>query len=667
MFIMKSRILLILALITALPCAYSQTQKNKIDYKTQSYDLVFDRPNCILSVIPMESLPKIKSLTIRGELGNDDVSIIFGKCTDLEYLDLKNTTLQEFNITDFSKVSKLRVFKMPSKVYRLHVSVPTQTNIFGDLFKNCYNLESVELPSELVYLQCNLFVNCPKIASITLPAKIKDFVCVFRNCPSLTTVDLSQCSNIARNWPGWISYRLVFEHCPNITTVKYQSGTTRDFFCNGEPEGVIYYFSPNPCTVSYYENCTLIFKGEAINDKRNPVKNCTIFCPKSMMTHFYVEFNDYNNTVIGLTETEMNNVQQIEQQRRQRREEELQEQRRKEQEQRRKEQEQLEIMRQAEAKRKREADSIAHIQKLKRDYSSCRFLFASEESFVSCITQTNQNTIENEIKTLIAQKMAEISNVVAKGTEFKNQHYARAKMEGICGISNHISDVSPTIANYAENRILAFVVERKALIKTYNKAKKKNPYIKCSEFLISYINDNGKSYTKNTSSEPFVMANITYSIAPQTSFGLTFGSVKMLGFYASFNGNIRGFTNLTTGFKMDATEYECDQTGTISTLTSEYSYSGDKATSRLGVTVGLVYKINNPLSVYLGGGYGYRNVLWKLDSGQWAKCVDDSYQGIVIDAGLMYSFGKFGLSLGVQTIGVKYLEAKFGIGFTIKK
>ena len=276
-----------------------QQQKAEVNYKNRSYDLVFDRPNCILSVIPMDSLPKIKSLTIRGELGKDDVSIIFDKCTDLEYLDLKNTTLQEFNITDFSKVSELRVFKMPSNIYRLHVPVPAQTNIFGDLFKNCYNLESVELPSELVYLQCNLFVNCPKIQSINIPGKIKELVMIIQNCPSLTTVDLSQCSIISRNWPGWIAYRLVFKNCPNIKTIKYQSGQTRDFFCNGEPEGVNYYFSPKPCTVSYYENSTLFFKGEANNDKRNPVKNCTIHCPKSMMTHFYVEFNEYNNTIIG--------------------------------------------------------------------------------------------------------------------------------------------------------------------------------------------------------------------------------------------------------------------------------------------------------------------------------------------------------------------------------
>ncbi len=307
MFIMKNRILLILALITALPCAYSQTQKNKIDYKNQSYDMVFDKPNCILSVIPLDALPKIKSLTIRGQLGNDDVSIIFDKCTDLEYLDLKSTSLKTFNITDFSKVNKLRVFKMPSKVRVLEVGsgIPD----YDDLFKDCLFLEDVELPSDLEYIYCNLFNNCPKITTITIPAKVREFVSEIKFCPSLTIVDLSRCAN-------FYTYRLRFNKCPKIKLIKYQSEKPRVFINWGEPNaGVCYYFSPNECTVCGYKNCTLFFEGEAINAKRNPVNNCTIYCPKSMMTHFYVEFNEYNNKLIGLTESEMKEMKQKEQRR----------------------------------------------------------------------------------------------------------------------------------------------------------------------------------------------------------------------------------------------------------------------------------------------------------------------------------------------------------------
>ena len=173
----------------------------------------------------------------------------------------------------------------------------------------------------------------------------------------------------------------------------------------------------------------------------------------------------------------------------------------------------------------------------------------------------------------------------------------------------------------------------------------------------------------STSTVGILMANAAFSIAPQTSFGLTVGAVNKYGLYFSFVGNSNGFADLDYKLKkgMETADYVCDYTGTIGELSSEYSYTGNKRTSRLGATVGMVYRISDPLFAYAGCGYGCRNVLWELDNGKWAKCVDDSYQGIAIDAGLMYSFGKFGLSLGVQTIGVKYLEAKFGIGFTIKK
>ncbi len=166
-----------------------------------------------------------------------------------------------------------------------------------------------------------------------------------------------------------------------------------------------------------------------------------------------------------------------------------------------------------------------------------------------------------------------------------------------------------------------------------------------------------QSATKSIDGVFFVMANAAYSLAPQASFGLTVGSVKKLGWYASLSSN----------FKFVKADYECDYEGNISGLLSEYSYSGQKSTSRLGATAGMVIRIYDPLYAYVGGGYGFRNVFWQLGNGSWAKCTDDSYQGIALDAGLMLHFKGFGFSLGVQTIGVKYLEAKIGVGYTLKR
>lgn len=329
------------------------------------------------------------------------------------------------------------------------------------------------------------------------------------------------------------------------------------------------------------------------------------------------------------------------------------------QEQIRKENERKERERKEAEKRQREA----RIKELKSKYSSCRFLFATEDRFVSCITQDKSNAVENEIKALIEQKMDEISNVIVKGTEFKDNYDARSNMERICNISNSMRTISPTIASYAENKMENFVTSREKLNKAYDKAKKKDPNLKCSEFLTSYINDikknsmdNKKSSSETINRMSFLTVNVACSIAPQTSFGLTVGSAKKFGWYA----------NIISNFRFNKADYECDYLGTINDLDYEYSYSGKKKTSRLGATAGMVFRISDLIYAYAGGGYGLRNVFWELENGKWAKCTDDSYQGVAIDAGLIMSFGDFGISLGAQTIGVKYIEAKIGIGFTLK-
>lgn len=162
---------------------------------------------------------------------------------------------------------------------------------------------------------------------------------------------------------------------------------------------------------------------------------------------------------------------------------------------------------------------------------------------------------------------------------------------------------------------------------------------------------------KPTSSIFFVMANAAYSIAPQTSFGLTVGSAKELGWYVSANSN----------FSFQNADYECDGDGNISGLTSEYSYFGTQKTSRLSATAGIVVQITDPVYAYVGGGYGFRNLLWVFDTVKWAKNTDYSYQGLALDAGVMLHFGSFGISAGVQTVGFSYMEAKIGIGYTLKK
>lgn len=155
----------------------------------------------------------------------------------------------------------------------------------------------------------------------------------------------------------------------------------------------------------------------------------------------------------------------------------------------------------------------------------------------------------------------------------------------------------------------------------------------------------------------FVMANVAYSVAPQISYGLTFGSVGNTGWYFSVASN----------FFFKHAYYECDGSGEIEGEYedgyTDYTYSDQTRNSRFSISAGMAVRIANPVSIYFGGGYGFRELFWILDDGTWVKNTDYSYSSVSFDGGLLWHFGNFGLSVGVQTIGFKYLEAKAGIGF----
>ena len=153
----------------------------------------------------------------------------------------------------------------------------------------------------------------------------------------------------------------------------------------------------------------------------------------------------------------------------------------------------------------------------------------------------------------------------------------------------------------------------------------------------------------------FVMANAAYSIAPQTSFGLTVGSVKRWGWYVS----------LATNFKYVKVGYECTAGGLIYSIDNNcYRYT-KKETMRLSLTAGAVARIAKPVYAYLGAGYGVRNLLWHFEGDAFsgvAKNKAYSHEGVALDAGMMFHLGHFSGSLGVQTVNFGYVEAKIGIG-----
>ena len=155
----------------------------------------------------------------------------------------------------------------------------------------------------------------------------------------------------------------------------------------------------------------------------------------------------------------------------------------------------------------------------------------------------------------------------------------------------------------------------------------------------------------------FILLNGAYSASPQTSFGLTVGQAKKVGWYASF----------MTNFNFTKPDMTCDANGnTGDNAPLVFSFT-EKSSSRWSFTAGGLCKLGSPVYLYAGLGYGQRTSLWKTDGGQWAAPTDDTYKGITLEAGLMAHIKGFSISAGATAIGTEYMECKIGVGYCIKR
>ena len=146
----------------------------------------------------------------------------------------------------------------------------------------------------------------------------------------------------------------------------------------------------------------------------------------------------------------------------------------------------------------------------------------------------------------------------------------------------------------------------------------------------------------------FITLNAAYSVAPQTSFGLTYGQVKKFGWFVS------AMTNF--GFRFGANEWE------ELYYVNESTTSGNSSKARLSLTGGLLLRLGGPVYMKLGAGYGVRVKCWELSSGEWYEFTPDTYRGVDLTAGLMFNTNGCAISADVVTTNFKTLEFKLGIG-----
>lgn len=170
-------------------------------------------------------------------------------------------------------------------------------------------------------------------------------------------------------------------------------------------------------------------------------------------------------------------------------------------------------------------------------------------------------------------------------------------------------------------------------------------------------------YVQNAKIKTLVMGQVGYSVAPQLSYGAMIGQMyKGVGWYV----NVK--SNFVLGIE---STLSCEQGGFV----GEYKpfYNGEKATSSFIANGGVMLNFLewskatknkfNTFGLYLGAGYGKREVYWQTTDYQWVKYNPDSYSGVSAEVGLFGSIYGVTLSAGISTIAFKYMEMTVGVGY----
>ena len=171
--------------------------------------------------------------------------------------------------------------------------------------------------------------------------------------------------------------------------------------------------------------------------------------------------------------------------------------------------------------------------------------------------------------------------------------------------------------------------------------------------------------------EHFLLANYACAFTPyqynQHAFGLTYGHVKLFGWYVN--------ALLGTGFN-----YAYTGVGPYfhnnSSLTYPF-YTGKISHNLVSATVGGVARVVIPLYVYTGIGYTYHSTTAEIVDGDWVLLDPYQYEDVNghllnFDIGLQGQYKGFTLSLGYMAIINVTREhsllhtLKLGIGYTFK-
>lgn len=108
--------------------------------------------------------------------------------------------------------------------------------------------------------------------------------------------------------------------------------------------------------------------------------------------------------------------------------------------------------------------------------------------------------------------------------------------------------------------------------------------------------------------------------------------------------------------------------GTVSNTDNHYNsgwFNGNDKQKYWSASGGVIARVYGPFYVYGGYGYEERNVYWEFMDGAYYKN-DDSYNGVMVDLGMMVRYSRFFVQVGIQQnakeIDSKLRKGNFGLG-----
>ena len=141
---------------------------------------------------------------------------------------------------------------------------------------------------------------------------------------------------------------------------------------------------------------------------------------------------------------------------------------------------------------------------------------------------------------------------------------------------------------------------------------------------------------------------------PNEAFGVMVGyQYGRWGCYTSFRSN----------YMFGKTDYLCGSDGKI-VGGGKFWGTGEYRRTNMSAYGGALIGVHNMFSVYVGAGYGMREMDWKDIDGYWAKVSDWSCKGVAAETGLMFSYKRLAIAVGIST--VKFKTASFTCGLGVK-